>query len=119
MSGLTSGALDLRGVHMQTAETDRAGVCSPDTLLTFEQHGSLVTGHYRGGPILAGYLIGHLSEMEIRFRYIQADANGNLDSGSSKGIFSRLKDDRLQLVEHFRWETRPEAGTNVFIQVRR
>ena len=109
--------LNLNGVRMTAASTDEKGVVTSDTVLEFAQSGNLISARYRGGPILKGYLIGHLRGVHVRFRYVQADNVGNLDSGVSAGVFARLPDGRLQLTEHFHWETRSSEGTNIFVQL--
>jgi hypothetical protein len=113
-----NGPVDLNGVRMCVSAGDEAGVCTKDTLLSFEQRGNLVLGRYQGGPVLVGHLIGHLKGRQIKFRYVQADVSGNLDSGVSDGAFDYLPNGLLQLTEHFSWETRPSTGINVFLQIR-
>ena len=109
--------IHLNGIRMRTASTDKSGVCSPDTILEFVQSGNLVSARYKGGAILDGYLLGHLEGNVLACRYVQADVDGNLDSGSSTGTFVRLPNQKLLLVEHFQWDTRPESGTNTFEEV--
>ena len=107
-------AFDLSGVRMSPVVADATGAVSSTTTMIFEQDGDLVSARYRGGGILDGYLIGHLSAESVRFRYIQAQDDGRLDVGMSNGRIDRLPDGRLRLIEHFEWQTRPGSGTNVF-----
>ncbi|HEV2270276.1 MAG TPA: hypothetical protein VGR92_12515 [Steroidobacteraceae bacterium] len=89
-------------------------VVNAHTTLTFEQQGNVVSARYCGGEVVDGYLIGHLAGWSLHFRYVQADRSGRLDAGVSEGVFDRLADGRLRLVEHYQWLTREERGTNWF-----
>ncbi|MFI4921881.1 MAG: hypothetical protein ACHQAZ_09615 [Gammaproteobacteria bacterium] len=112
------GTFDFNGRRMHTASTAASGVVSGDTILVFEQKGDVVSARYRGGAVIDGYLIGQLAGATLKFRYVQADVDGNLDAGVSTGDIERLSDGRLRLTEHFQWLTRPESGTNVFEEVK-
>jgi len=102
---------------MTTSATDALGECSAETVLHFEQLGNVVSARYRGGQVIDGYLIGVLNLNKIAFRYVQIGAKLEVDGGHSEGEFEVLTDGRLQLTEHFHWDTRCGSGTNVFIQV--
>lgn len=107
----------LNAVRMAVSGTDAHSVVNAATILTFEQRGDVVSARYFGGDIVDGYLIGHLAGWSLRFRYVQADRSGRLDAGVSDGVFDRLADGRLRLVEHYQWLTRPERGTNTFEEI--
>jgi hypothetical protein len=109
--------IDLSGVRMRTRLAASCGVVSAETILALEQEGDVVTAAYRGGRVLAGRLVGRLAGHELRFRYVQTDSSGALDAGVSEAVVERLPDGRYRLTEHFRWTTRPEAGTNVFEEI--
>lgn len=109
--------IDLSGVRMRTRHTAASGVVSSETVLSFEHEGEVVSAAYRGGRVLAGYLVGRLAGQDLRFRYVQTDVDGALDAGVSDGVVDRLPDGRYRLTEHFQWTTRPESGTNVFEEV--
>lgn len=106
--------LDFNGRRMCTVSTATSGVVSSDTVLVFEQVRDVVSARYRGGSVVDGYLIGRLDADTLKFRYVQADVDGNLDAGVSTGTIERMADGRLRLIERFQWLTRPESGTNVF-----
>lgn len=108
---------DLNGVRMTVSNAGAHSVVNALTTLTFAQQGNVVSARYSGGEIVDGYLIGHLSGWSFRFRYVQADRGGQLDCGVSDGVFDRLADGRLRLVEHYQWLTRPERGTNSFEEI--
>jgi hypothetical protein len=108
----------LDGVAMRTVSSDSAAVVSSDTEFAFEQTGDVFSSRYRGGDVIDGYLVGKLrDDGSLEFRYVQADADGNLDAGHSTGFLTRLPDGRLRLTENFRWATRPQSGQNVFEEI--
>ncbi len=107
----------LDGVTMAPVATADVGEISAETQMTFQQSGALVTGRYRGGAIVEGYLIGFITGSDFRFRYIQADRSGNLDAGMSNAIVEKMGDGRMRMIEHFQWATRPTGGTNIFEQL--
>jgi hypothetical protein len=109
--------INLNRVRMKTAKADPKGACSSETVLEFQQDHNLISATYRGGPVVDGYLIGVLNGSQVRFRYVQADVSGNVDAGVSDGTFSRLPNGKLQLTEHFLWYTRPDSGTNIFVEL--
>lgn len=114
-----SGALCLNGVKMRLTSGAATAAVSCETLFEFEQEGSTFSARYRGGAILDGYLIGQLkASNQYEFRYVQSDLSGILDAGHATGVFVRMPNSRLRMVENFQWSTRPEAGQNVYEEVR-
>ncbi len=113
----TTESFCLDGITMAPVATADVGEISDETLLKLERSGPLVTGRYRGGAIIEGYLIGFITGSDFRFRYIQTDKSGNLDAGMSNAIIEQLDDGRIRMIEHFQWATRPTSGTNIFEQV--
>jgi predicted methyltransferase len=57
--------------------------------LFFNQSGSIVSAHYRGGSIVEGYLVGYLSGASFSFRCVQAQVIGRLDVGAFDGVLER------------------------------
>ena len=105
---------------MRASSTDSGGVVSGETILELEQTSDVVSGRYRGGTIIDGYLVGKLDPTgtSLRFCYVQVDLCGNVDAGSSIGTIDEMPDGRLRLIEGFQWFTRSGHGTNVFEEVR-
>ena len=106
--------ISLDGIRMHVVSTANVGVVSTETLFTFTQEGSVVSARYAGGKVELGYLVGVLSSDGLRFCYAQLDDEGRLDGGNSTCEISRTDDGRIRLVEHFQWQSREGAGTNVF-----
>lgn len=102
---------------MRPSSFGDTSVVSPATTLVFEQKGDIVSARYSGGDIADGYLIGHLQDVTLHFRYVQADSKGNVDAGVSEGTVERTSDGRLRLIERFQWITRAECGINVFEEI--
>ena len=109
-----SEEISLDGIRMRTVTTDPGGVVSSDTIVEFSQSDNLISARYRGGSIREGFLIGFLDGTHVKFRYVQAAVNGDLDSGISNGTLSRLANGKLQLVENFQWVSRTGSGSNIF-----
>ena len=98
--------------------TDGIGVVNKDTYFNFSQTENIVTAEYSGGGIKNGYLIGKLEKDQLEFRYVQLQTDGKLDSGKSNCEVKILSDGRIQIVEHFKWETREGTGTNIFEEIK-
>ncbi|HEV2298095.1 MAG TPA: hypothetical protein VGR72_06225 [Candidatus Acidoferrales bacterium] len=100
---------------MRVAATDPQGAVSKEITLMLEQVGDGVSGHYRGGSIVAGYLVDRFDETSnLRFCYAQTYVQGRLNAGTSTVRFEGLDGGRLRLIEAFQWLTRPASGTNLF-----
>jgi hypothetical protein len=106
--------MSLDGLVMHVTSTAEQGVVGSDTRLYFSQQGSRVRGHYAGGAVVRGCLVGRAEGAELRFRYAQLEASGEIHGGSSVCEVLHRADGRTRIVEHFTWRTRPGAGINVF-----
>ncbi|MCM3874731.1 MAG: hypothetical protein ND895_28895 [Pyrinomonadaceae bacterium] len=106
--------LSLDGVRMRVVSTAEGGEVNPETLFEFAQDGLVVSARYSGGKVRLGYLVGTMSADVLRFRYAQVDDSGRLDGGHSTCEIGRMVNGRIQLVEHFVWDSRVGSGTNVF-----
>ena len=103
---------------MHVTKTDGIGVVNSDTYFDFKQEGYIVTASYKGGGINTGYLIGKLNNNKLEFRYAQLQTDGKLDGGHSSCEVNVLEDGRMQIVEHFQWESREGTGTNIFEEIK-
>jgi hypothetical protein len=109
--------VNLDGVLMYVSSTADSGVVSSGTRLRFMQKGSRVLGRYCGGAVLRGWLVGTLSGSQLRFRYLQIEASGQIHGGASVCEVERRPDRGIRLVENFEWRTRRGSGTNVFEEI--
>jgi hypothetical protein len=103
----------LDGRQMRVVATADGSEVSADTLFAFAQFGNTVSARYAGGNVRLGHLVGTLAAGELNFRYAQVDHAGRVDGGRSVCEVSLLPDGRVQLREHFHWETRDGSGTNI------
>ena len=49
---------------------------------------------------------------------MQLQKNGTLDGGNSNCEAKILNEGRLQIVEHFKWESRACTGANIFEEIK-
>ena len=110
--------ISLDNIRMHVLQTAEQGVVNQDTLFCFRQNGSQVSAEYGGGQIRKGYLIGLIVNNKLTFSYCQLQIDDKLDYGTSSCELSRDENNRIILIEHFEWASRPgEKGTNVFIEI--
>lgn len=109
--------LSLNGRQMRVVSTAERGEVNTETLFEFTQDGSVISARYAGGKVRLGYLVGAMSAEGLRFRYVQVDNSGRLDSGYSTCEIRRTAEGRMQLVEHFKWDSREGSGINIFEEV--
>ena len=107
----------LDGVRMRVVSTAEGGEVNSDTVFEFAQDGSVVSARYAGGKVRLGYLVGTISGKVLDFRYAQVDNSGRLDGGHSTCEVGRNASGRIQVVEHFVWDSREGSGTNVFAEI--
>ncbi|MDH3358863.1 MAG: hypothetical protein OEM06_15485 [Desulfobacteraceae bacterium] len=107
----------LDGIRMRVVSTAEGGEVNTETLFEFAQDGSVVSARYAGGKVRLGHLVGTMSDEVLRFRYAQADNSGRLDGGYSTCEIGRTAEGKIQLVEHFKWESREGSGTNIFEEI--
>lgn len=111
--------MNLDGLSFRVAATASVGVVGAGTLLQMMQKGSRVFGHYQGGSIVRGCLVGHMMGDKLHFRYSQREREGGIHGGRSICLLETLLDGRVRVHEHFTWATREGTGTNIFEQVNR
>ncbi len=109
--------INLHGRRFRVVSASGGSVVSSDTVLTLEQNGILVSGHYRGGDIVDGRLIGCQRGPLLHFRYVQGNDAGVIDSGVSDADIEQDAEGRVILTEHYRWITRDGTGTNIFAEI--
>ena len=110
-------AISLDGIRMRVVSTAERGEVNTETLFEFTQEGSTVSARYAGGEVRLGYLVGTLSGEGLRFRYAQVDNAGRLDGGCSTREIGWTAEGRVQLAEHFTWDSREGSGTNIYEEI--
>lgn len=109
--------ISLDGVRMHVVSTAEGGEVNTETLFEFNQDGSVVSARYAGGKVRLGYLVGTMSAKGLQFRYAQVDNSGRLDGGYSTCEIGRTAEGKVQLVEHFKWDSREGSGTNIYEEI--
>lgn len=109
--------ISLDGIRMHVVSTAEEGEVNAETLFEFAQGGSVVSARYAGGKVRLGYLVGTMSADGLCFRYAQVDNAGRLDGGYSTCEIGRTAEGRIQLAEHFKWDSREGSGTNIYEEI--
>jgi len=109
--------ISLDRIRMRVVSTAEGGEVNAETLFEFTQDGSVVSARYAGGTVRLGYLVGTMSAEGLRFRYAQVDNFGRLDGGYSICEVGRTAEGRIQLAEHFQWDSREGSGTNLYEEI--
>ena len=110
--------ISLNNIIMNVVHTDGIGVVNTDTYFHFKQEENIITANYSGGGITKGFLVGKLDNEKFEFRYAQLQTDGKLDGGYSDCEVKILEDGRVQIIEHFQWESREGTGTNIFEEIK-
>ena len=76
----------------------------------------MVSARHAGGSVELGFLVGSRNGDRLAWRYVQIDAHGRVDSGHAFCELSRLPGGRMQLTEHFSWDSRDGSGSNLLEQ---
>jgi hypothetical protein len=76
-----------------------------------------VVARYAGGRVKRGWLSGELAGTRLTFRYVQAEAAGDIHSGHSTCAVEQLSTGRLRITERFTWTSRLGTGINVFDEI--
>ena len=107
--------MNLDNVRMNVVKTAENGVVNDLTIFTFSQTDNFVSAVYSGGQILKGYLVGTIDNNKLVFSYCQIQINGKIDNGQSECDIFKGENNKIKLVEHFKWASREdEAGVNIF-----
>ncbi len=83
---------------------NKNGLSSNETIFHYFQNGNTITGEYKGGAILEGFIVGKqtdTSQIELLFQCLTED--GELKVGKSKGIISKKKNGKLELKFDWNW----------------
>jgi len=109
--------MNLDKKRMKVIKTAKTGKVNHETIFEFHQDGFIVTARYAGGKIIQGFLVGKIKEDKLEFRYSQIDSEENLDGGFSICEMKKLENGKIQLVEHFQWESIEGTGENIIEEI--
>lgn len=80
------------------------GEVNSETRFTYYQEGKVLTGHYEGGAIAQGHILGQVSEDgSLQFLYHHLLENGELQCGQCQSIPKFTPKGQLQLHETWQW----------------
>lgn len=83
---------------------NKSGLSSNETIFHYYQDGNTITGKYKGGAILEGFIVGKqtdISKIELLFQCLTDD--GELKVGESKGAISKNHSGKLELKFDWNW----------------
>ena len=103
----------LDGLRMRPVQTSAGSVISGETLFEFSQDDQVVSARYAGGEIVLGTLVGIVDGPSLVFRYAQVDRGLNVHGGHSQCEIGLSPAGRLQLAEHFTWDSAAGGGINI------
>ncbi len=106
----------LDGRRFRPDEAIAGGDVGVDTEFLFSERDGVVSASYQGGRVRLGFLVGVRTGAALHFRYAQLADDGKTATGASNGVLSIREDARLQLDEHWEWDSRAGSGTSRLIE---
>ena len=89
------------------------GDVDQDTLFYYNQMDDYIWGHYSGGQVIRGVLIGKIIENdELSFNYMHYSLEGRLRQGFCHSVPEILENGKVRLLENWSW-TGQESGSGV------
>lgn len=111
-------AINISGKRFVTTGNEH-GLSAAGTVFTYYMDEEEITGHYSGGPIKTGQLVGRVTaenRIEVLFQCLTAE--GELLSGRSTGEVSLNADSRTELDFEWVWLSGGEGGgTSSYIEI--
>lgn len=83
---------------------NKSGLSSDETVFHYFQNGNKITGNYKGGAILEGFIVGKktsINQVKLLFQCLTEE--NELKSGESKGVISENKNGKLELKFDWNW----------------
>ncbi len=109
--------ISLKNKKMRPTMNTTNGQVNEQTLFEYNQEGDLIWGTYAGGAVARGVLVGKMNaSYDIRFYYLQLDANGTLHEGNSSSSTEFLNDGRIVLYENWEWTGDKNGSGNSIIE---
>ncbi len=88
-----------------------SGLSSSQTVFTYRQKGSSITGEYKGGEIELGSIMGKFIPPQTVELLFQCSTNSNeLLSGKSKGIIQKNSNGKLGILFKWQWLSGAEGS---------
>lgn len=109
--------ISLDGRTLVGVENGEQGEVSGDTRFQFEQEGNRIYGHYSGGEIADGHLVGTVMGNQWDIRYAQINNTGETATGHSIGEITVLNDGRVRVEDQWQWESKDGTGESVLEEV--
>ncbi len=92
-----------------------SGLSSSETIFTYRQEGSLITGEYKGGEIEFGNIVGKFippTTVELLFQC--KTKNNALLSGKSEGVVQKNNNGKLTISFKWQWLSGAEGSGNSY-----
>ncbi|GAA4273037.1 hypothetical protein U6A24_07160 [Aquimarina gracilis] len=93
------------------AIANKEGLSSQETVFHYFQNKNVITGTYKGGQVLEGFVVGRQTEnnkIELLFQCVTTDHE--LLSGESTGTIIINKDSKLELMFDWSWLNGDRSG---------
>ena len=114
-----TSAISLDGRVFVGLENAESGEVGTRTHFEYHQEDSIIWAEYSGGEVLRGYLVGTRKDDTLDFRYTHLNAQMETANGVCSSVISILPDGRVALNEDWAWESRPETGSSIVVEVGR
>jgi len=114
--------MNLHGKTFRVLRNDGPGAeVTTDTVFHFRQEQiggqAIVHADYRGGGVVMGKLVGVLEGEKMRHCYVQVNAKGELQRGSSTDELELTPEGKLRLIDRWQWETKVGSGVCILEEI--
>lgn len=112
-------SINYDGRRFRSVANSPNGEVSGDTVFDYRQVGTVLSGTYSGGTIVAGQLLGTVADdggIEMRYHHVGDD--GELRAGRCTSTAQLLPDGRVRLHESWQWFSGDQSrGTSVVEEI--
>lgn len=92
-----------------------SGLSGSETIFTYRQEGSLITGEYKGGEILFGNIVGKFIPPQTVELLFQCKTKSNeLLSGKSEGVIKKNSNGKLGISFTWQWLSGADGSGNSY-----
>ena len=112
------GQINYNGKVFQAIQNIGGGDVDSNTIFFYHQKDDYLWGHYEGGSLTIGVIIGKVMEdSSLKFSYWHFDSEGKLNGGFCHSI-PKFKDGTLYLHESWYWtQGRDGRGTSIIKEI--